>query len=142
MLDGQLKTYLVIALARAAVHNGVCLFLQGNIHQPLGDAGPCVACAQQIVLIDCPSLHAGDDIVIHIFIRQIQHIELGSPRLQCLLLQALQLIRLAHIACHGDDLAVVVVFLQPGDDHRSVQTAGICKNHFLYISFIHNYSSI
>ena len=57
--------------------------------------------------------------------------EMGSDGL---LFQTVQLIILTHVAGHGDDLGVVVVFLQPGDDDGSVQTAGISQHYFLDFS--------
>ena len=122
--------------------NGVRTFLQGDLYKALRDAGTCVAGAQQIVFIDSARFHTGNDIVIHIFIRQIQDIELGRTGLLCLLFQALELIRLSHIAGNGNDFAVVVVFLQPRDDDGGIQTAGICKNDLFDIRFIHNISSL
>ena len=142
MLDGQLETYLVVALARAAVDDGVRAFFQGDLHKALGDAGTGMAGAQKIVLIDGAGLHAGDDVIVHILVRQIQDIELGRAGLLRLLLQALELVRLANVAGDRDDFAVVVVFLQPGDNDGGVQTAGICKNDFFDVRFIHNISSL
>ena len=49
-----------------------------------------------------------------------------------------QLIVLADVAGHGNDLGVVVVFLQPGDNDGSIQAAGICKNDLLDAALIHN----
>ena len=38
---------------------------------------------------------------------------------------------LSHVAGDGDDLGVVVVLLQPGDDDGRIQTAGIGQHYFL-----------
>ena len=69
--------------------------------------------------------------LIHHLIHQIQHIQLGRAGLDGLLLQALQLVILAHVAGHGDDLGIVVVLLQPGDDDGRIQTAGVGEDNFL-----------
>ena len=39
-LDRQLKPHLIVALAGAAVTDGVCALLLGDLHQALGDNGP------------------------------------------------------------------------------------------------------
>ena len=46
-LDGQLKPHLVVALAGAAVADGVGAFLDGDLGQSLGDAGTGVRGAQR-----------------------------------------------------------------------------------------------
>ena len=138
VLDGKLKADLVVALAGAAVHDSVGALLQGNFHKALGDAGPRMAGAQQVVLIDRARLHAGNDEVVDVFLRQVQHIELGSSGLQGFFFQALELIRLPHVAGNCNHFAVVVVLLQPGDDHRGIQPAGICEDDFFDIIFIHD----
>ena len=140
VLDGQFKTHLVIALAGAAVDDRVRAFLQCDLYQSLGDAGTRMARAQQIVFIYRAGLHAGDDEVVDILVRQIQHIEFRRAGLQCFFFQAFQFVRLSDIAGNCDDFAVVVVLLQPGDDDRGVETAGIGKNNFFDISFIHIYT--
>ena len=57
-------------------------------------------------------------------------VQLAGAGLFSLLLQTVQLIPLAHIGGHGDDLGVVVVLLQPGDDDRSIQSSGISEDDF------------
>ena len=138
VLDRQLEPDLVVALAGAAVDDGVGALLQGDLHKTLGDAGARVAGAEQIILINGARLHAGDDIVIHIFIRQIEHVQLGRAGLQSLLLEAFQLVRLADVAGYRDNLTVVVILLQPGDDDGSIQAAGIRQNDFFDVRFVHD----
>ena len=138
VLDGQLEADLVVALAGAAVDDGVGPFLDGDVHQALGDAGAGGAGAQQVVLIHGAGLHGGDDEVVHIFLGEVQHIELGSAGLDGLLLQPLQLVGLTHVAGDGDDLAVIVILFQPGDDDGCIQTARVGENDFFDIGFIHD----
>ena len=80
-LDGQLKTDLVIALAGAAVADRVSAFLKRDVYQALSDAGTGVAGAQQILFVNSAGLHAGDDVVINIFIGLIQNVQFGSTGL-------------------------------------------------------------
>ena len=120
-LDGQLEADLVVALAGAAVADGVGALFFGDVHNALGDDGTGKGGAQQVlVLIHSPGLHRGVDVVLDELLFQIQHVQFGGAGLLGLFLQAVQLGALAHVAGNGDDLAVVVVFLQPGDDDRGV----------------------
>ena len=137
MLHSQLKPDLVVALAGAAVADGVGAFLLRDFHQALGDAGPRVAGAQEVILIHGAGFHGGDDVVIHIFFRQVQHIQLAGAGLQGLFLQAVQLGALSDVAGDGDDLRIVVVLLQPGDDDGCIETAGVGEDDLLDVSFIH-----
>ena len=137
-LQGQLKTHLVVALAGAAVADGVRAFLDGDVGQSLGDAGTCKAGAQQVILVLGAELQGGEDVVLHKVLLQVQHIQLGSAGRLGLLFQTVQLGALAHITGNGDDLAVVVVFLQPGNDDGGVQTAGVCQNDFLDVFLFHD----
>ena len=128
-LEGQLEPHLIVALAGAAVADGVGALLDGNFRQTLGDAGPRMGGAQQVVLILGVRLQAGPDEVLHILLLQIQHIQLGRAGLDGLFLQTVQLGALAHITGNGDDLAVVVVLFQPGNDDGGVQPAGVGQHH-------------
>ena len=82
-----------------------------------------------------PCLKAG---AVYVLLGQVQNVELGSAGLESLFLQTLQLVGLADVAGNGDDLTVVVVLLQPGDDDRSIQTAGIGENDLFDIVFVHD----
>ena len=136
VLDGQLEADLVVALAGAAVADGVRVFLLRDLRQALGDAGTGVAGAQEVVFIDGSGLHGGDDVFVDVFVRQVQHVELGRAGLEGLFLQAFQLVRLADVAGHGDDFRIVVVFLEPGDDDGSIQSAGIGQDDFLILGMV------
>ena len=130
-LDGQLEAHLVVALAGAAVADGVGALFLGDVHNALGDDGPGERGAQQVlVLVHGPGLDGGVDVVLDELLFQVQHVQLGGPGLLGLFLQAVQLGALAHVAGDGDDLAVVVVLLQPGDDDGGVQAAGVGQHYF------------
>ena len=136
-LEGQLKTHLIIALAGAAVADGVCAFLDGDIRQSLGDAGTCKAGAQQVVLVLCAELQGGEDVVLHEVLLQVQHVQFGSAGSLGLFFQTIQLRALTHVTGDSDDLAVVVVFLQPGNDDGGVQTAGVSQHDFFDVFLFH-----
>ena len=55
----------VVALAGAAVADGIRAFLNGDIGQSLCNAGACKAGAQQVVLVLCTELQGGEDVVLH-----------------------------------------------------------------------------
>ena len=42
-----------------------------------------------------------------------------------------------YVSADGDNLTVVVVFLQPRNDDRGIQTAGVSKNNLLDLSLVH-----
>ena len=138
-LDGQLEPHLIVALAGRAVCDGIRTLGQSDLGQLLANNGPCKGGAQQVSLVLGIHLHGGDDHIVHHLIGQICHDQLGSAGLESLLFQPVQLIVLAYVAGHSNDLRIVVVFLQPGNDNGCIQTAGICKNDLLNVFFIHDF---
>ena len=44
---------------------------------------------------------------------------------------------LADVSGNCDDLAVVVVFLEPRNNYRSIKSSGICENDLFNICFVH-----
>src|SRR5699024_4702741 len=89
-LQGQLEADLVVALAGAAVADGVCALLDGDVGQRLGDAGPGEGGAQQVILVLGAELQGGEDVVLDKVLFQVQHIQLGSAGLFGLFFQAVQ----------------------------------------------------
>ena len=124
------------------MNDGVGAFLFGDLHQALGNDGPGVGCAQQVLFIHGAGFEAGHDVFIDVFVRKIEHIKLGRTGLKRLLLQTLQLVGLADIAGDCDDLAVVVILLEPGDDDGCIQTARIGKYDFLDVLLLHGNASL
>ena len=141
VLERELKPDLVVALAGAAVANGVRALGYGYLGEALGDDGPREGGAEQVLLILRAGLHGGDDEVVDEFVGQVLDVELARAGLERLLLEALELVRLADVAGDGDDLAVIVVLLEPGDDYGRVQAAGVGEDDFLDIRFIHDTAS-
>src|SRR5699024_7898002 len=92
--------------------------------------------ACSLYLPSFPTRRSSDLVVFHIVLFQVQHVQLGSAGLDGLFFQAVQLGALAHVAGNGDDFAVVVVFLQPGDDDGGIQTAGVSQYYFLDVRFV------
>ena len=138
-LDGQLKADLIVALAGAAVGDGVGLLGLGDLHQLFADDGAGEGGAQQVLLVAGAHLQRGDDDVVHHLVGEVRDVQLAGAGLDGLLLQALQLVPLAHVGGHGDDLRVVVILFQPGDDDGCIQAAGISQHNFFDIILIfHN----
>ena len=127
----QLETHLVVALAGAAVADGVCAFLDGDVGQSLCDAGTCEAGTQQVVLILCAELQGGEDVVLDEVLLQVEDVQLGSAG-------SLGLLFLTHVAGDSDDFAVVVILFQPGNDDGGIQTARVSQNNFLNIFLFHD----
>ena len=141
-LDGQLETDLIVTLAGGAVGDGVSALGLGDLRQLLADDGTGKGGAQQVGLILGVHLQAGDDHVVHHLVHQIGHDQLAGAGLERLLLQTLQLIGLTHVAGHGDDLGVIVVLLQPGNDDRGIQAAGVGQYDLLDICMFHGVASL
>ena len=100
-----------------------------------------MAGAQEIIFIDSAGFHSGDDIVVNIFICQVQNIQLGSAGFQRFFLQTVQFSSLSDVSGHSNNFRIVVVLFQPGDDDGRIQTAGIGENDLFDITFIHGKSS-
>ena len=141
-LHGQLEAHLVIALTGGAVGNGICALLTGNLHQALGNQRTGEGSAQQILaLIDGIRLQGRPDIIHQEFLGQIVDIDLGSPGFQGFLPHRLQLVPLAYIYAGCNDLAAVIILLQPGNDNGGIKPAGISQHDFLNINLCHNKAS-
>ena len=130
-LDRQFEADLVVALAGAAVADGVGALFQGDLGQLNADQGTGKGGTHEIILILGAGLDGGEDVILHKLTGQVQHVQLGGAGLDGLFLQPFQLVGLAHVAGDGDDLGIIVVFLQPGDDDGRIQTAGIGENDLL-----------
>ena len=131
-LDAHLETDLVIALAGRAVADRGRAFLAGDLDKLLGDQRTCHGSTQQIlVFIDGMSLYAGDNILIGKLITYIQNVELLGAAVFCAFLEMIQLLFLSAVDTDADDVKTVV-FLQPGNDRRCVQTAAVCQDDFFF----------
>ena len=138
MLDGKLKPDLIVSFSSAAVRNCIRALSQRNFHNPLCDHRTRKRGAEHIFLIQRSCLYGRNDIVIYKGIGQILDIKLGCARLQRLFLQPLQLVVLPDIRRNGNDFTVVIIFLQPRNDNRSIQTAGICQNNLFDLALVHD----
>ena len=133
-VDGQLETNLIVALAGAAVADSIRALLEGNINDALCNDRAGERGTQQVLLVGGAGLHGRDDVVINEILGQILDVQLGSAGLESLLLQTVQLGALTDIAGNRDDLAAVML-LQPRNEYRSIQTAGVRENYLVIFLF-------
>ena len=97
--------------------------------------------AEQVLLfIDRAGLNGGIDIIRDKGLLQVLDVQLGGAGLERLLLEAVQLRALTDVAGDGNDLAVVVVLLEPRDNDRGIQTARIRQDN-LFNLLLHNRTS-
>ena len=133
-MNSQFETNLIVALAGAAVADRVSAFLQRDINNTLCDDRTSERGTQQVLLVGCARLHGRDDVVINEVLGQILDVQLGRAGLERLLLQTVQLGALTDVAGNRDNLTAVML-LQPRNEYRSIQTAGICQNNFVIFLF-------
>ena len=139
---GKLEAHLVVALAGRAVGDRVGADLFGDLDLLLGDQRPRDRGAEQILaLIDRVGAEHRKHVVADEFLAQIldedvlrldaEHQRLGPRRLE--------LLALAEIGGEGDDLAAIGR-LQPFEDDRGVEPAGIGEHDFLHVSHLQSSS--
>ena len=135
-LDRQFETNLIVALTGCTVADRICTFFQCDPSQFLTDDRTSERGTQQItVFIYRTSLYGRENVVFYESLLQIQYDQLGSTGLDCLFFQTVQFCALSYVCGNCDNFAVVIVFFQPRNDNRSIQTAGICQNDFLNVLF-------
>ena len=127
-LDRQLKTHLVVALTGAAVADSVSAFLACDLHDTLCDRRTSEGSTEQIAFVLCASLEGREDEVVYELVLDILNIQLGSACLLSSLLETNDLGILTYVACYADNFAAGVIFVQPGDNDRCVETAGVSQN--------------
>ena len=140
-LDRQLEPHLVVALAGAAVDDCVGALLLGDLNQPFRDDRPRKGGAQQVfALVDRARLDGRDDKIVDEFLGEVLDVAFGGARLDRLLLKPLELAHALPDVGRDRNHLTAVMLLEPGDDDRGVQTAGIRQNDFIeflfHISFL------
>ena len=129
--DRELEAHLVVALARRTVGDGVSTLFLRNLDELLRDERTRKRRAEQVLLlIDSTSLERRPDVLLEEFLLDVLDVDLRGAGLQRLVMDDIELIALSDIGTDRDDLAAVVVLLEPGDDDGGIETAGICKYYF------------
>ena len=130
---GQLETHLIVALAGRAVGHGVGPGLARDFDLALGDQRPRDRGAEQIsAFIQGVGAehrkhiiaHEGFAQILDIDFRHTHHFRLGAGRFD--------LFALTQIGGKGDHFAVIGI-LQPAQNDRGVETAGISEYDLLHI---------
>ena len=124
---------MVIALARRAMRHRIRAVLMRQLDEALGDKRPRDGRAQQIeALIERVCAEHREDEIAHEFLAHVLDVDILFLDAQELGLRArgLQLFALAQIGGEGDNLAAIFG-LQPFQDDRGIEAAGIGKHDFL-----------
>ena len=129
-LNGQLKAHLVVALSRTTMADSVRAFLQRDFHKPLGNARAGCGRAQEVSLVVSPCLHGRDEVVVHVVVTEVFHIQLRRACRQRLFLKPFQLDAQPHVSADRNDFTSCIVFLQPRDNHRGIKPSRVCQYYF------------
>jgi hypothetical protein len=102
-----------------------------DLDQTLGDQGPRDGGAEQVEpLVERIGPEHREDEVAHEFLAQVLDVDLLDAQHLGLLARRLQFLPLAEIGGEGHDLAAILR-LEPFQDDRGVETAGIGEDDFL-----------
>ena len=134
----QLETNLVITLAGSTVSDSVSAFSLSDFYQFFSDQRTSKGSTQQVFLfINSASLNGGPYIILNELFLQIQDIAFASTGFDCFVMYGFQLIALAQVSTSSDDLAAIVVFLQPRNDYGCIKATGVSQNYFFNVFFFH-----
>ena len=136
-IGAEFETHLVIALARRAVGNRVRACHAHDLDETLGDQRPRDRRAEQVLaFIDRVRAEHREHEVADEFFAQVVDEDLLDPHQLGLAAGRFEFLTLADVGGEGDDLAVIG-FLQPFENDRGVQAAGIGEHDFLDGGFGH-----
>ena len=82
------------------------------------------------MLVDSTGFQSREDVSGEKFFAQVFHDHLCGAGRVSFLDHRFEIVPLANVADHGDDV-VRIVFLQPRNDDRGIEAAGISKDYFL-----------
>jgi hypothetical protein len=113
------------------VADGVGADLAGDLDLALGDQRPRDRGAEKVLaLVERVGAEHGHDEVPHEFLAQVVHEDLLHAQHLRLLARGLQFLALTQVGGEGDDFAAIGR-LQPFQDDRGVEAAGIGEHHLL-----------
>ena len=129
-VGSELEAHLVVALAGGAVRNGVGACFIRHFHELFCDKRASDRGPQQILAFvhGVGAEHRKHEIA-HELLAQILDEDLLDAELLCFLPRRLELFPLPDVGGEGDHLAAVLL-LQPLQDHRSVEAAGVGEDGF------------
>ena len=127
----KLEAHLVVALAGRAVGDRIRAGLGGDLHQPLRDQRPGDRRAEQVdALVEGIGAEHRKDEVGDELLAQVLDVDLLDAHHLGLAAGRLEFVALAEIGREGHDLGAELG-LEPFEDDRGVETAGIGKHHLL-----------
>ena len=135
---GKLEAHLVVALAGGAVGDGIGADFLRDLDLLLGDERPRDGGAEQILaLVKRVGAEHRKHVVADEFLAQIldEDVLRLDTEHQRLLPRRLEFLALPEIGGKGDDLAAIGG-LQPFQDDRGVEAAGIGQHDFFHVSFV------
>ena len=127
----EFEADLVVALAGGAVRYRVGARFARDFDLALGDQRPCDRRSEQVLaFVDRVGAEHREDKVAHELLAQIVDVYLSDAGGGRLGASRRELLTLTDVGGEGNDFATVGI-LQPFQDHRRVEAAGIGKHHFL-----------
>ncbi len=127
-ISGKLKANLIVTLAGCAVRNSVGAGLLGDFNEVLGDQRAGNRCAEQVdAFINGIGAEHRKDEIAHEFFAHVLNEDFFDAQHFSFLACWFKLFALAKIGGKGDDFCVKLS-LQPFQDDRGVETAGIGEN--------------
>src|SRR5207237_2680947 len=129
-LISELETDLIVALAGAAVRDGIASRGERDLDLLARDERPRGRRAEEVVLlVNRAGVQDRKEIVGRELRLRIDEMEIARAGAIRLFGETGSLFGLADVDRDRDDVAAVV-FLQPRDDDRGVESARICERHF------------
>ncbi len=129
-LVGQFEPHLIVAFSGAPVGDGRRAFAQRHFDLMFGNHRAGQRRTEQVlVLVHSPGFQGREDVSGQEFLAQILDHNLACAGGICLLNHSFNVISLANIADHGNDV-VRVIFLEPRDDDRRIESPGIGEDNF------------
>ncbi len=138
-LDGQFETDLVIAFTRGAMADGIGPVFLCHVHQAFADERTGKRSAEKVFpFILAVGLKHFVSVLFNKFLPHVQGLCHGCAGSESFFMNRIEILGLPQVHRAGNDFAAII-FFQPGNDDRSIQTTGISKNHFFHIFYIsHN----
>ena len=134
--DRQFKTDLVVALARSAMSDGIGAFFFSDFDEFLRNKGPSEGRTQEVfTFINSTGFDCRPNVLFHEFLFDVHDINFGSARSIGFLFNGFKVVRLANIGASSDDFGTRIIFLQPRNDDRRIEAAGISQDNFFNIFF-------
>ncbi len=137
-IGAEFEAHLVVALAGGAVRDGVGAGLVGDLDQALGDQRPRDRGAEQVfAFVHGVGAEHREDEIAHEFLAQVVDVDLlrRNAELQRLGARGLEFLTLADVGGEGHHFAVIGV-LQPFENDRGVEAAGIGEDDFFDIAHV------